>query len=161
MAYTAFIKFSTITGESKDGAPGESIQLDSWSWGVASNGSFRSGGGAGRPSYQDFAFTANVGTHSPGLFLAAAQSRDLGNAVVTILNDGAAVLIIRFTEVFVASYKIDESGKIGIGLADAAVTLNIAEPSSTDLAKPVESVALTFRTAELQAGGSSSFTSVP
>jgi type VI protein secretion system component Hcp len=135
-----------------------SIRLDSWNWGVSNSNSGLTGKGSSRPSYQDFAFTANVGRHSSELFLAVVEGRGLANAVLTVLSDGAELLKVTFTDVFISGYKIDESGKIGLGLADAAVTLSIAEPASTDLAKPVESVAFTFRRVDFQGGGGNTTT---
>ncbi|MGH9681942.1 MAG: type VI secretion system tube protein Hcp, partial [Candidatus Acidiferrales bacterium] len=103
MAYEAFLKIDGITGD----AQGGEIRLESFSWGVSNASSSTSGGSADKVSFQDFSFAARAGNQSPQLFEAAAVGRLINNATLTIDNK-VEPLVIRFSEVFISSYKLDE-----------------------------------------------------
>jgi type VI secretion system secreted protein Hcp len=73
VAESWFLKIDGIQGDSLDKVHKGEIDVESWSWGVVSEGSPGSGGGgAGRASFQDFHFVTKISTASPQLFLSCA-----------------------------------------------------------------------------------------
>jgi type VI secretion system secreted protein Hcp len=69
-----FLKVDGIEGESIDKSHKGEIDVLSWSWGVATEGSPGpgGGGGVGKASFQDFNFVARISKASPQLFLSCA-----------------------------------------------------------------------------------------
>jgi len=106
--FDAFLKLDGIKGE---GAGGE-ITLESFSWGVSHTGSAASGGGggAGKAVFQDFSFSSTAGTESPELFYACASGKHIktGELTITRSDSKSPLLTINFTDVLIASYKLDE-----------------------------------------------------
>src|SRR5436190_10812916 len=85
-----FLKIKDIPGEStKDGHKDE-IEIASWSWGEANDGSHASntGGGSGRVALQDFNFAMVVNKASPELFLACATGKHIDEATLTCREAG-------------------------------------------------------------------------
>jgi type VI secretion system secreted protein Hcp len=142
MAYNAFLKIDGIT----DTAPGGEIRLESFSWGVSNSISSATGGaGAGKASFQDFSFAAQVGRQSPKLFEAAATGQHILNATLMV-NDKVEPLVIHFSEVFISSYKIDEGALFTLKDAEGALP-------AVQLGSPLESVSFNFAKIEFSAGG--------
>ena len=144
MAFDAFLKIEGINGAGE-------IRLESFSWGVCNSSSIAAGSGAGggRASFQDFSFAAVVGKQSPQLFEAAAEGRLIQSATLTV-TDKIEPLTIKFSEVFISSYKLDEGAiKISEGVLPAV-----------QLGPPMESVSFNFAKVEFQAGGSIGATKV-
>jgi type VI secretion system secreted protein Hcp len=141
MAFEAYLKIEGINGESQGGE----IRLESFSWGVSNSNSIAtsgSGAGAGRASFQDFSFAALVGKQSPQLFEAAAEGKAIPSATLTV-TDKVEPLTIKFSDVFISSYKLDEGAiKISEGVLPAV-----------QLGAPMESVSFNFAKVEFQAGG--------
>lgn len=142
--FDAFLKLDGITGS----AAGGEIPLESFSWGVSnsSSGAAGSGGGAGKAAFQDFTFTAQAGKQSAKLFGAAAQGMRINNATLTV-TDKVEPIMIRFTDVFISSYKIDEGALLTQKCAEGALPAVQSGP-------PLESVSFNFTKIEYQAGGS-------
>jgi type VI secretion system secreted protein Hcp len=143
MAFDAFLKIDGITGEAMGGA----IRLESFSWGVSNSasGSTGSGAGAGKPSFQDFSFTTQVGKQSPQLFKAAADGSHIASATLTV-GDKYEPLTIRFGEVFISNYKLDE----GSVLSQRGENCGLP---AVQLGAPVESISFNFLKIEYSAGG--------
>jgi type VI protein secretion system component Hcp len=146
MAIDAFLKLDGITGESQEG-----IRLQSFSWGVSNSSSATSGSGAGsgKASFQDFSFTAAVGKQSPLLFKSAVEGVHIGSGTLTI-NDKVEPITIKFTEVFISSYKLDEGA---IKLSEGAIKLSEGFVPAVQLGAPMEAVSFNFASVEFQARG--------
>ena len=144
MAYDAFLKIDGIT----DSLPNGELRLENYSWGVSNSSSIPtgSGGGAGKVSFQDFSFAAMAGGHSPKIFEAAALGRRINAATLTV-TDKTSPLTIRFSDVFVSNYKLDE----GQLFSKETVTRGVP---AVQLGAPMESVSLNFLKIEFQVGGS-------
>jgi type VI secretion system secreted protein Hcp len=143
MAFNAFLKIDGITGESQGGA----IELASFSWGVSNPGSSStgSGGGAGKVSFQDFSFAARAGKQSPLLFGAAAEGKHIPSATLTV-GDKLQPLVIRFSEVFISNYKLDEGSLFTEKCSEGGVP-------AVQLGAPLESVSFNFLKIDFQEGG--------
>jgi len=144
MAFNAFLKIDGVTENSPNGE----IRLESFSWGVSnatSSTTGTGGAGAGKASFQDFSFAALVGVQSPKLFEAVAVGKHINNAILTV-NDKVEPLVIRFSEVFISSYKLDEQGLLTQKCGEGAI-------SGDRLGAPMESVSFNFAKIEFQAGG--------
>ena len=143
MAFDAFLKIDGITGESQGGE----IRLESFSWGLSnsSSGVIGSAAGGGKASFQDFSFTAQAGKQSPQLFGAAAEGKRINNAVLTV-GDKFEPLVIRFSEVFISNYKLDEGALFTQKCAEGPVP-------GERLGAPLESVSFNFVKIEFQASG--------
>jgi type VI secretion system secreted protein Hcp len=140
MAFDAFLKLDGITGESQEG-----IRLQSFSWGVSNSSSIAtsgSGAGAGKASFHDFSFTSAVGKQSPQLFRSTVEGTHIGSGTLTIL-DKFEPITIKFNEVFISSYKLDEG----------AIKLAEGVNAAPQLGAPIESVSFNFVSVEFQARG--------
>jgi type VI secretion system secreted protein Hcp len=145
MAFDAFLKLDGITGESQGGT----IQLQSFSWGVSNSNSIASSGsgaGAGKVSFHDFSFTSALGKQSPQLFRSAVEGTTIGSGTLTI-NDKVEPITIKFSEVFISSYKLDEGA---IKLSEGAIKLS---EGAVQLGAPMEAVSFNFTSVEFQARG--------
>jgi type VI secretion system secreted protein Hcp len=142
MAFDAFLKIDGITGESQGGE----IELSSFSWGVSNTASSGTGGGGGtgKASFEDFSFTARVGKQSPLLFGAVAQGKHFPNAILTV-GDKVEPLVIRFTEVFISNYKLDEGALFSQKCVEGGLP-------AVQSGAPMESVSFNFLKIEFQAG---------
>jgi type VI protein secretion system component Hcp len=140
--FDAFLKLDGIIGDSQGGE----IRLESFSWGVSnsSSGVVGSGEGAGKASFQDFTFSAQAGRQSPQLFGAAARGTRINNAILTV-GDKVEPLVIRFSDVFISNYKLDEGALFTQKCAEGPIP-------GTQLGAPLESVSFNFVKIEFQAG---------
>jgi type VI secretion system secreted protein Hcp len=144
MAIDAFLKFDGITGESQEG-----IRLQSFSWGVSNSSSVASSGsgsGSGKVSFQDFSFTSAVGKQSPQLFRSAVEGAHIGSGTLTI-NDKVEPITIKFSDVFISSYKLDEGA---IKLSEGAIKLS---EGAVQLGAPMEAVSFNFTKVEFTVRG--------
>lgn len=145
MAIDAFLKLDGITGESQEG-----IRLQSFSWGVSNSSSASTGGASGgKASFQDFSFTSAVGKQSPQLFKSAMEGTHIGSGTLTI-NDKVEPITIKFNEVFISSYKLDEGA---IKLSEGSIKLSEGFVPAVQLGVPMESVSFNFVSVEFQAQG--------
>jgi len=141
MAIDAFIKFDGINGEMQTGE----IPLQSFSWGVSNSSSGASSGtgsGAGKASFQDFSFTSAVGKQSPKLFESAVNGGRILTATLTI-NDKVEPITLKFSEVFISSYKLDEG----------AIKLSEGFVPAVQLGAPMEAVSFNFTKVEFNVRG--------
>jgi type VI secretion system secreted protein Hcp len=148
MAIDAFIKFDGINGEMQTGE----IPLQSFSWGVSNSSSGASSGtgsGAGKASFQDFSFTSAVGKQSPKLFESAVNGGRILTATLTI-NDKVEPITLKFSEVFISSYKLDEGA---IKLSEGAIKLSEGFVPAVQLGAPMEAVSFNFTKVEFNVRG--------
>jgi type VI secretion system secreted protein Hcp len=82
------LEIDGVKGESKDDKHKESIEIQSFSWGVSNLGS--SGGGAGKVSFQDLHFTAKVSKATPQLMLACATGKHIPSAILYVRKAGGS-----------------------------------------------------------------------
>ena len=147
MAFDAFLKIDGINGESRGGE----IPLESFSWGVANSRSSATRDADERrnkASFQDFSFAAVVARQSPQLFEAVAEGKPIRSATLTVTGTGNTgkiddLLTIKFSEVFISSYKLDEG----------AIKRSEGALPAVQLGPPMESVSFNFAKVEFQAGG--------
>ena len=90
MASDFLLEIDGIKGESKHKTHKDTIEVDSFSWGIINAGSHASnaGGGAGKASFQDIHFTASVGKASTNLALSCASGKHIKKAVLFVRKQG-------------------------------------------------------------------------
>ena len=124
------LKLNGIKGESNSAQHNDEIEVESWTWGVASE-SAPGGGGAGRARFTDLSFTHRVDRASPEVWKACATGRHISDAVLSVARIGVGTqnyLVVKMRDVRVTS----------VALADTAA----------DALKPLESVSLAFAKVE-------------
>ncbi len=138
MAYDAFLKISTLPGESTDDKHKDWIEILAYSWGVSqpSSGSSSSGGArsAERCNHQDFTITKTIDKASPKLFLSCCKGEHIPDIKVELCRatgDKQKYMEYKLTDVIVSSVR--PSGK---GATDA-------EPL------PLESISFNYSKIEL------------
>jgi len=113
-AVDMFIKIGDIKGESNDDAHKDEIDVLSWSWGMANNGTTQSGGGgAGKVSFQDLSCTKYLDKATPKLMEACSTGTHLPEATLVVRKAGEIpieYLIIRMENVLVSSVSTGGSG---------------------------------------------------
>ena len=128
MAVDIFAKIGDIKGESEDSKhPGE-IDVFSWSWGVAQNGTMAigGGGGAGKASFSDLSFVHHVDKASPNLLKACATGKHIPEATIVQRKAGEGqqeYIIVKMTDVIVSNVSSTGSG----GEMTESVSLNFAK----------------------------------
>jgi type VI secretion system secreted protein Hcp len=108
MAYDAFLEIETIDGESTDKTHKGEIDIQSFSWGLASAGASSGGGSTGKVAVQDFHFTMPMSKASPKLMLACATGKHIREATLTCRKAGGTqveFLKIKLSDVLVSSYQ--------------------------------------------------------
>ena len=115
MAVDMFLKIDGIKGESKDSKHKDEIEIESFSWGAAQQGtsSHGTGAGAGKVSMQDFHFVMRNAAASPMLFLTCASGKHIAKVTLTCRKAGGKqedFLKVDFTDVLVSSYNTGGSG---------------------------------------------------
>jgi type VI secretion system secreted protein Hcp len=90
MASDFLLEIEGIKGESKDKVHKETIEVDSFSWGISNAGSHatNAGGGSGKASFQDVHFTCSVGKASANLALSCASGKHIKKAVLYVRKQG-------------------------------------------------------------------------
>jgi type VI secretion system secreted protein Hcp len=143
--FDAFLKLDGIEGESTDHKHKGEIQLESFSWGAQQVGStdIGGGGGAGKVSFQDFSFTAKVGTQSPHLFGALFNGRHIKEGTLTVVNGRETETILMLSDIQVTGYK--ESLAIPV-----AAPCDRDDQNSSSNNAPTESVSLNFTKIEFK-----------
>jgi type VI secretion system secreted protein Hcp len=134
MASDIFAKIGDIKGESLDAKHKGEVEVLSWSWGVSQTGSIVGGGGGGegKASFNDFAFTHHIDKASPSLLKACATGEHIKEATITVRKAGKGqqeFLIIKMNDILITSVNPSVS-------SDAKVT--------------AESVALQFAKIDLE-----------
>jgi type VI secretion system secreted protein Hcp len=131
MAVDIFAKIGDIKGESEDSKHTGEIDVYSWSWGVAQNGTMAvgGGGGAGKASFHDLTFVHNVDKSSPNLLKACASGSHIPEATITQRKAGEGqqeYIIVKMTDVMVTNVSSSGSGgemTESVGLQFAKVEL--------------------------------------
>jgi type VI secretion system secreted protein Hcp len=90
MAQDIFLKINGISGESKDAAHVDEIDVISWSWQVAQDSSMLSGsgGGAGKATVSDLAFVHAYDRASPNLAKYCFSGKHIDQVVLTMRKAG-------------------------------------------------------------------------
>jgi type VI secretion system secreted protein Hcp len=123
-----FLKIDGIDGESSDKKHKGSIDVESWSWGAAQEGTHASGGGggAGRVAMHDFHFTMKVNRATPKLMLACATGEHLKKVLLTCRKAGKEqqeYFRVSMHDVLVSSYQTGGNGRSSVVPMDQ-ITLN-------------------------------------
>ena len=90
MASDYLLEIDGIKGESHDSKHKDTIEIESFSWGVTQQGAFAvgGGGGAGKSSFQDIHFTTRVNKASPNLMMKCAQGEHIKKALLFVRKAG-------------------------------------------------------------------------
>jgi type VI secretion system secreted protein Hcp len=110
MATDFLLEIEGIKGESADSKHKDTIEVDSFSWGISNAGSYASnaGGGAGKASFQDLHFTAPVGKASANLALSCASGKHIKKAVLYVRKQGETqqdYYVVTLEDLLVSSYQ--------------------------------------------------------
>jgi type VI secretion system secreted protein Hcp len=115
MAADIFAKIGDIKGESADDKHKGEIEVLSFSWGVTNSATIKSSGGgagAGKATFQDFAFQHSVDKASPSLLRACATGEHIKEATITQRKAGKGqqeFLVIKMNDVIVTSVAINDT----------------------------------------------------
>ena len=138
MAVDAFLKIDGIDGESRDEAHKDSIEVESFSWGVSQSGSFAfgGGGGSGKAQFQDLHFTSKTSKASPKLFLKCATGEHIKEATITFRRAAGQqdFMFIKLTDVLISSYQTSGNGDVpddAASLAFAKVNFSFSPQDAT------------------------------
>ena len=117
MAADIFAKIGDIKGESLDAKHKDEVEVLSWSWGVAQNGSISPGPGQaqGKAKFNDFNFTHRIDKASPVLLKACATGSHIKDATVTVRKAGKGqqeFLIIKMNDVLITSVQMSMSNDV-------------------------------------------------
>jgi type VI secretion system secreted protein Hcp len=130
MAVDIFIKIGEYKGESQDSKHKDQIELLSWSWAINQTGSmaYGSGGGTGKASFADLAFTHYMDKASPNLMKACATGEHIKEATLTARKAGKdqqEFLIIKLSDLLITG--VHPSGTPSDGGMVENVTLQAAK----------------------------------
>jgi type VI secretion system secreted protein Hcp len=110
------LEIDGIKGESSDQKHKDTIELQSFSWGVSQTTTHSSGGGggAGKATFQDLHFTSKVSKASPLLFKRAATGEHIKKATLFVRKAGSGggqgdYMTITLEDVLVSSYETKPS----------------------------------------------------
>jgi type VI secretion system secreted protein Hcp len=103
-----FLKIDGIKGESQDKSHKDEIDVISFSWGMAQQGTASKGGGmgAGKVAVTDMKIRKEVDAASPKLFDACFTGKHIPNAQITCRKAGGSAIeywIIKFTDLLISS----------------------------------------------------------
>jgi type VI secretion system secreted protein Hcp len=103
-----FLKIDGIKGESQDTAHKDEIDILSFSWGMAQQGTAAKGGGmgAGKVAVHDITVTKQVDMASPKLFDACATGKHIASAQITCRKAGGSAIeywTIKLTDILISS----------------------------------------------------------
>jgi type VI secretion system secreted protein Hcp len=131
MAVDYFLKIDGIEGESPDDKHKKEIDVESWSWGEAQQGtmSHAQGGGSGKVAMQDFHFVMKVNKASPKLLLACASGEHIKTALLTCRKAGKTqqeYLKITMSDLLVASFQTGGSAN-GTEIPVDQIALNFSK----------------------------------
>lgn len=110
MASDFLLEIDGIKGESQDSKHKETIEVESFSWGISNAGSHGAGtgGGAGKASFQDIHFTSTVGKASANLALSCASGKHITKAVLYVRKQGETqqdYYVVTMEDLLVSSYQ--------------------------------------------------------
>ena len=131
MAFDAFLKISTIPGESTDDKHKDWIEILSYSWGVsqASSGAASSGGArsAERCNHQDFSIVKTLDKASPKLFLSCCKGEHIPKVKLELCRatgDKTKYMEYELEDVIISSVRPGGSSKAGETLPLEEVAFN-------------------------------------
>lgn len=130
MATDVFLVLEGVTGESKDSAHAEAIELLAWSFGASQAGTMHEGGGggAGKAMFQDLSVTKYVDSSSPTLWKFLAKGNHFATGKLIQRKAGGTqleYLIIEMKKVLLSSISTGGSG--GEERLSENVSLNFEE----------------------------------
>ncbi|MFC5419297.1 MAG: type VI secretion system tube protein Hcp [Stutzerimonas stutzeri] len=114
MASDFLLEIDGIKGESQDSKHKDTIEIESFSWGVSNSGTHAAGhgGGAGKASFQDLHCTSNVSKASPVLMLKCATGEHIKKAVLFVRKQGKEqqeFYKVTLEDLLVSSYQSGDS----------------------------------------------------
>ncbi len=109
MAADYFLKIDGIPGESADDKHKNEIEIESFSWGAANQGTSSSGGGggAGKVKMGDFAITKYIDKSSPKLIEACTTGKHISSAILVCRKQGGSqqeYMKVTLTDILVSGY---------------------------------------------------------
>jgi len=124
------LELDGIKGESTDSRHPNTIEINSFSWGVSNSGGHGGGGGAGKVSFQDLHFTSKVSKASPMLMQALTTGQRIPSATLYVRKTGdnqqQEYYVVHLENVMVSSYQSSGGGTGGDVPVDE-VTLNFTK----------------------------------
>jgi type VI secretion system secreted protein Hcp len=130
MAADIFAKLGDIKGESLDSKHKDEIEVLSFSWGVAGQGSLAPGTGAGKSVFQDLTIIHHIDKATPLLLKACATGMRLKEATITHRKAGKdqqEFLIVKLNDVIITGVQHggsgDQPGSESVSLTFAKVAL--------------------------------------
>ncbi len=119
MAVDYFLKIEGIEGESEDSEHKGEIELGSFNWEEAQQGSFSQGGGggSGKVKMGNFDFIARTSKASPKLMLACATGQHIPSATLNCRKAGGGqqdFYTVTFSDVLVAKYHVGSGDGNGV-----------------------------------------------
>jgi type VI secretion system secreted protein Hcp len=138
MAFDAFMKLSTVPGESTDDKHKDWIEILSFHWGVSqpTSGSRSSGGAASaeRANHQDFSIVKALDKASPKLFLSCCKGEHIPEATLSLCRatgDKQKYMEYKMTDVIVSSVRPGGSAQGGENLPLEEVSFNYGKVELT------------------------------
>jgi len=138
MAFDAFLKISTVPGESTDDKHKDWIELLSYSWGLsqAASGSTSTGGArsAQRCDHQDFSIVKALDQASPKMFLACCKGEHIPEVTITLCRatgDKQKYMEYKLTDVLISSVRPGGSAHGGETLPLEEVSFNYGKVELT------------------------------
>ena len=133
--FDAFLKLSTIPGESTDSKHAEWIEIESFHWGVnqragAAGASALGGHTGGRADFDDMSVVKLIDKASPKLLLACAAGEHIPDVTIELCKAGGdkqKYLEIKMNDVVVSSYRPGGSAKSESVVPMEEVTLRCAK----------------------------------
>ena len=131
MAFDAFLKISTVPGESTDDKHKDWIEINSFSWGVSqpSSGSRSSGGAASgqRVNHTDFSVVKSLDKASPKLFAACCKGEHIPEVTLQLCRatgDKLKYMEYKMSDVMVSVVKPGGASQAGEPLPLEEVSFN-------------------------------------
>jgi type VI secretion system secreted protein Hcp len=130
MSVDIFLKLDGIKGESQDDKHKDEIHIESFSWGLAQQGTnlMGGGGGAGKVTVHDISLQKVVDKSTPLLMLDCANGKHIPSGLITVRKAGEKpleYLKIKLTDILISG--VQESGHGGGDQFSEGVTLNFAK----------------------------------
>jgi len=121
--FDVFIEIDGVRGSTTNYP--NTIDINSFSWGVNNSGmgSQGSGAGAGKVNMQDLSFTKRIDKSSPVLYSLFKSGKRTGNAVLSVGNGDGTYTQLSLSNVMVSGYGLSNSGD----RPTESVTLNFSK----------------------------------
>lgn len=132
MASDFLLEIDGIKGESSDSKHKETIEIESFSWGMSNGGASASGGGggAGKVHFQDLHFTTKVNKASPLLAVHCASGKHIKKATLFVRKGGGDqqdFYKISLEDLLVSSYQSGGHDSAGTQIPTDQFSLNFAK----------------------------------